>query len=247
MRGMTESVLAAEQRATNHETATPARRRNMLEYDCLVAPNEAMSAFDHAAKEILVFTARSELAAKRRLRRIQEITTKKQISGTALVPWDHESGRMSGTLVKAALNKPSRRFAVEVGFNWTQDASNLIGFANTKKVQEPVRRRELIVVNEHNEVTCRMRKSPVTGQSDVALRLRGVGDNGLAFSPTLFHYRSGRLRRMIIHNHNRVLKGPACFLLRNLTKQSLQHGWTIASANADGDMRKHGWQRSEIR
>src|SRR5262249_46790143 len=112
---------------------------------------------------------------------------------SALVPRHHEAGPMGGTLVKTALNKPSRRFAIEVGFNGTQDASNLMGFANIEKVQEPVRRRELIVINEHNEVTCRMRKSRVTGQSDVTLRLRGVGDNYLAFSPALFHHRSGRL------------------------------------------------------
>ena len=51
---LSKTISTAQERSMNHETPAPARWRNDLEDDRLVAPDEAMPAFDHPAKKIRV-------------------------------------------------------------------------------------------------------------------------------------------------------------------------------------------------
>jgi hypothetical protein len=118
-----------------------------------IAPEEAMPSLYHATKEILIFAASSELPAERRLRWIENVVTKKNISGAAFLPGHLEASRMSWTLVKTAFDKPFGRVLFEVGFYRAKNAGNLMVFTRAEKIQQPARGGEFVVVNEHNEVT----------------------------------------------------------------------------------------------
>ena len=168
---MPKCVLATEQRAMNHEAPAPTGGRNNFINNRFIAPDEAMPPLYHAAKEILIFTTSSELAAKRRLRWIENVAAKKNISGAAFLPGHHEASRMSWALVKTAFDQPLGRFVVEVGFYRTKDAGNLMAFTRPKQIQQPAGGGEFVVINEHDEITRGVRQRVVASQGDISSRL----------------------------------------------------------------------------
>lgn len=155
----------------NHEAPAPTGGRNNFINNRFTAPDEAVTLLYHAAKEILIFAASSELLAEGRLGWIENVAAEKNISSAAFLPGHHEASRMSWTLVKTAFDKPLGRFVVEVGFYRTQDAGNLMAFARPKKIQQPASRGEFVVINEHDEITRGVRQRVVASQGDICSRL----------------------------------------------------------------------------
>src|SRR5438105_15530305 len=88
-------ISATKQRAMNHKTPAPARWRNQLKCHRLVTPAEPVPSLNHAAKEILVLPASSELTAKRRLARMEKGTTQKDVSRAAVRP-QRQKARSAG-------------------------------------------------------------------------------------------------------------------------------------------------------
>src|SRR5215468_9960630 len=97
----------------NHEAPAPTGGWNNFINNRFVAPEEAMPLLYHAAKEILIFAAASELLAEGRLRWIENVAAEKNISSAAFLPGHHKASGMSWTLIKATLNKPLGRFVIE--------------------------------------------------------------------------------------------------------------------------------------
>jgi len=195
-------ISATKQRAMNHKTPAPARWRNQLKCHRLVTPDEPMPSLNHAAKEILVLAASSELTAKRRLRRIENGATEKDVSRAALVPRHQKSSRVSWPLIKSTLNEPFRRFVLEVGLHRTENAGSLIGFARAKKIQQPARRGEFVVINEHNEIARRLGNGAIAGQGNVTFRFHSIGDGDRTFSAVLIYSRPSGVGRVVICDYH---------------------------------------------
>src|SRR5271157_2723097 len=209
---MDRSDRPSKKGSAQHERTTPPDWGNNLVCYRLIAPSKLAPFRDHSSKEILVLTG-SKLRPEGLLVRDQARFLQQQIARSSLCPSNDVPCRVSRPFVELALYNPLGRLFVEVTLDRSEYTVHVIFVAGLEQRQQPTLRRELVVVDESDQVFGSVLDGLIPRQGDILLRLHAVVDRNSRSSREVRHQGLRRLQLIVVGHHDRISEPPARLLI----------------------------------
>src|ERR1700722_3621265 len=143
---------APKQRSLQQEGSLPSNGRNHFIDHCFIAPDKYTSLIHHFSQEILILS-RTKLRIKCLRTSVEQFAFNQQISAAPLAPRKNISRLILRAFVEPALRHPSWRRLIEMPLDWPENSINLVLHTGLEQIQQPLRRRKLVIVNEGDKVT----------------------------------------------------------------------------------------------
>src|SRR5262249_5789778 len=130
---------------------------------------------------------------------------------------------------------PLRCFVRKVGQHRPEDAVGVVLPQRVVEPREPIAPRGFIIVDESNQIACRVANGSISSEGDVLLAFDIVGRLDGALGLELLNRLLRRTRRIVVDHDNVEGEGLVLLLLRERAQQTPEQTRTVEGADANAD------------